>query len=112
MNQIRSLRKEKGMTMKELGKAIGVAESTISLYENEKRMPDADTMKRLARFFNVSIDTLMGEDPPARPEIRDEDIKFALFGGDAEITDAQFEEVKRFAQFVKMREEREELGHK
>ena len=54
----------------------------------------------------------MGESQPTRPVIRDEDIKFALFGGDAEITDEQFEEVKRFAQFVKMREEREELGHK
>lgn len=40
----------------------------------------------------------------ARP-ITDEDIKFALFGGEGEITDAMYDEVKRFAQMVKLREE-------
>ena len=61
MNRIRELRKEKGISMKILGEAIGVAESTISLYETEKRMPDADTLKKLARYFGVSIDNLLGE---------------------------------------------------
>ena len=40
-------------------------------------------------------------------EISDNDIKFALFGGDGEITDAMYDEVKRFAQMVKLREEAE-----
>lgn len=37
-------------------------------------------------------------------EINDEDIKFALFGGDSEITDAMYDEVRQFAAFVKNRE--------
>lgn len=108
MNRIRELRKKKGITMKALGEAIGVAESTISLYETEKRMPDTDTLKQLAHYFNVSIDVLLGESTPIT--ISDADIKFALFGGDKEITDAQFEEVKRFAQYVKEREARDKRG--
>lgn len=40
-------------------------------------------------------------------QISDDDIKFALFGGDGEITDAMYDEVKRFAQMVKLREEAE-----
>ena len=46
------------------------------------------------------------EDTPAptvRP-ITDEEVKFALFGGDGEITDAMYDEVKRFAAFIKERE--------
>ena len=39
--------------------------------------------------------------------VSDDDIKFALFGGDGEITDAMYDEVKRFAQMVKLREEAE-----
>ena len=39
--------------------------------------------------------------------ISDDVLKFALFGGDKEITDAQLEEVKRFAKFVKERENNE-----
>lgn len=69
MNRIRELRKEKGITMKTLGEAIGVAESTISLYETEKRMPDTDALKKLARYFNVSIDSLLGETTPTSDEL-------------------------------------------
>lgn len=36
--------------------------------------------------------------------VSDDEIKFALFGGDGEITDAMYEEVRRFAAFVKQRE--------
>ena len=38
-------------------------------------------------------------------KVSDDDIKFALFGGDGEITDEMFAEVKRFAEMVKLREE-------
>ena len=37
-------------------------------------------------------------------EVTDEEINFALFGGDGDITDAMYEEVKRFAAFIKQRE--------
>ena len=60
MNNIRALRKEKNLTMKELGKMMGVAESTISMYENGYREPDTKTLIRLADFFNVSTDYLLG----------------------------------------------------
>lgn len=36
--------------------------------------------------------------------VSDDDIKFALFGGDGEITDAMYDEVKRFAAYIKQRE--------
>ncbi|MBQ9858103.1 MAG: helix-turn-helix transcriptional regulator [Oscillospiraceae bacterium] len=45
------------------------------------------------------------KEPFKKPSVRDEDIKFALFGGEGEITDAMYDEVKRFAQMVKLREE-------
>lgn len=62
MKQLRSLRKAKGLSMKELGQFVGVAESTISLYENGKRQPDNDTMLRLADFFGVTVDYLLGRE--------------------------------------------------
>lgn len=69
--RIRELRKAKKVTMKELGNMIGVAESTMSLYETGKRKPDPETLSRLADYFNVSVDYLLGRDegqPPAAPK--------------------------------------------
>lgn len=57
---IRELRKKQNISMKELGLSIGVSESTVSLYENGKRQPDYDTLIRIADYFNVSTDYLLG----------------------------------------------------
>lgn len=68
MNKIRELRASKGISMKELGKIIGLAESTISLYENGKRQPEQGTLILIADYFNVSLDYLLGRDvPPSFP---------------------------------------------
>lgn len=60
MEKLRELRKNKKITMKELGNQLNLAESTISLYETGAREPDNDTLKKIADFFGVSIDYLLG----------------------------------------------------
>lgn len=60
MNRIRTIRKSKGLTMKQLGSALGAAESTVSHWETNQREPDIETLNRLAEYLNVSIDFLIG----------------------------------------------------
>lgn len=62
MLRLREIRKENGISLKKLGEIVGVAESTMSLYENEKRQPDYDTLNKLADYFNVTTDYLLGRD--------------------------------------------------
>ena len=67
------------------------------------------TAAKLADYFGVTTDYLLGQSedkvPAETPRvISDEEIKFALFGGDGEITDAMYDEVKQFAAFIKQRE--------
>jgi transcriptional regulator with XRE-family HTH domain len=58
--RLAELRKDKNLYQQELADELGVAASTISSYEIDNSSPD-DTMKvRLARFFNVSLDYLLG----------------------------------------------------
>lgn len=59
MEKLKELRKEKGISLKELGSIIGVAESTMSLYENGKRQPDYETLLKLAEYFGVTVDYLL-----------------------------------------------------
>jgi len=59
--KIKNLRKKKGLTMKALGENLGLSESTISLYEANKRMPDYETLLKMAEFFNVSSSYLLDE---------------------------------------------------
>lgn len=58
-NRIKELRNEKGLTLKEMSKDIGVSNNTISQYENGKRSPSIDMIFKIAKYFNVSIDELL-----------------------------------------------------
>ena len=64
--------------MKQLGNEIGVAESTISQYESGKREPDYATLIRLADYFNVSVDFLLGRenDDNLTPDIPEAEKRF------------------------------------
>ena len=59
---LRSLRRQKKITQEELGVVLGVAKSTISMYENGKRTPDFEMMEKIADFFNVDMDFLRGKE--------------------------------------------------
>lgn len=60
MNRIKDLREDKDMTQKELAKIIGITQATLSDYEVEKTEPKKDIWIKLASFFDVTIDYLMG----------------------------------------------------
>lgn len=59
-NRLRELREEKGLSQNELGKMLNVNQRAISHYENGKRDMGTDTLNKLANFFDVSVDYLLG----------------------------------------------------
>jgi transcriptional regulator with XRE-family HTH domain len=63
-DRIRSLRKEHDWTQKDLAQKLGIADSTVSLYESNTNKPDGDMIKKLSQVFDVSADYLLadGED--------------------------------------------------
>jgi transcriptional regulator with XRE-family HTH domain len=53
------LRKLRGdRTQKSIAKAVGVTPMAISLYESGKRMPRIQTMNKLAKVYNTTVDAL------------------------------------------------------
>ena len=82
--RLKEQRKLKGYTLKKLGEKVGLAESTMSLYEAGKREPDLTTVNALADVLEVSTDYLLGRtDTPVPPKIPDilEGAKVAFSGG-------------------------------
>ena len=60
MNRLKELRQKNNLTLKELGKKIGMANNTLSQYETGKREPKLETWNKLAEYFNVPTSYLMG----------------------------------------------------
>ena len=87
---------------------IGLNRSAVAKWKTGGK-PNGSTAAKLADYFGVTTDYLLGQSDERTPgeatrKVSDEDIKFALFGGDGEITDAMYDEVKKFAAFIKQRE--------
>lgn len=66
---LRQLRKREKINQSALADAIGMSQATIASWEKGTRKPDADTVSRLADYFGVTIDFLMGrENQPEQTE--------------------------------------------
>lgn len=58
--RIKSLREELNLSQLDLANKLNIGNSTLSQYESDKRVPSDDIKRKLADFFNVSLDYLMG----------------------------------------------------
>lgn len=67
---IKELRKQHGMTQKELAEKMQVSFQTISKWENGINMPDISHLPHLTDIFGVSADVILGLQPMERPEWR------------------------------------------
>ncbi|MBQ7646709.1 MAG: helix-turn-helix transcriptional regulator [Clostridia bacterium] len=57
---LRSLRKSKNLTQKQVSEMVGVTKSTISAYEANVKMPSYDVLLKISSAFKVSTDFLLG----------------------------------------------------
>ena len=98
MERLKALRKSKGLSMKELGRLFGLSESTISLYESGKRQPDNETILKIADFFDVSVDYLLGREEKETPSYTEEERK--LFSLIEQLTDVEVEEMSNYLDYL------------
>lgn len=60
--RLRELRKNKDITQIEFARQFNIATGTIGMWETGKRQPDYDTLLNIAKYFDVSVDYLLGRD--------------------------------------------------
>ncbi|MDR2648737.1 MAG: helix-turn-helix domain-containing protein [Clostridiales bacterium] len=74
-DRLKKLQNEHSLLKKDVALAVGI--STVAYYyiETERKRPSTDTIIKLARFFNVSTDYLLGlsRDPTIHDPVTDEE---------------------------------------
>lgn len=60
--KLKRLRQNKEISQKELGKILNTTQSSIGRYEKDQGVPDLDTLRLVADYFKVSIDSLIDRD--------------------------------------------------
>jgi transcriptional regulator with XRE-family HTH domain len=66
-DRIKQLRTENNLTQEEFGKIFSIVKSTVSMYESNKSTPDDELKKKIANYFNVTLDWLMGNTDVRNP---------------------------------------------
>ena len=102
---------ERGISGAQMSADLGMSRSFMTeLRKGRAKGIKLETAQKIAQYFDVSVDYLLGEETEKAPaesgkrDVTDDDIKFALFGGNDEITEKMYDEVKKFAAYLKQRE--------
>lgn len=112
INRIREIRKQRGLTMKQLGKIVDLAESTISQYETGKRQPDNETLLKLSEYFGVTVGYLLGaenETVPAAPQkdILDK-VDIAFYGAFKELSEHDQDTIRDMVSVMRARRKKKQ----
>lgn len=99
--KIKELCKERGINITYLCNECEIPRSTLSDYScGRTKSLSFETISKISDYFGVSIDYLTGREAQSDEETA----KVALFGGGTVVTDEMWNEVKRFADYIKERE--------
>lgn len=103
MNRLKELRKTKAIKQAQLARMLGVAQSTMSGWENGINEIDIDSLFKLADFFGVSVDYLLGRDPSENMEsdLVDDMAYSELLSEAKDLPDEDVQQLINMARFLK-----------
>lgn len=107
MNRLKFLRNEKGENLKKIAKYLNVSIQTISNYENEKRDMTPETIIKLAEYFDVSTDYLLGKTDVRNYDKDEQEFRFAYHKEMEGLTDEEIADALRFYKEMKKRVEKD-----
>lgn len=98
--------KKRGIPKEQFYRESGISSATMSQWRKRIYSPSSAAIKKIEEYLGILFTIEQKEKAPTtngERAVSDDDIKFALFGGDGDITDEMYEEVKDFAEYIKKR---------
>jgi transcriptional regulator with XRE-family HTH domain len=96
--RLRELRLEKGLNQIDVANILGIERSTYGKYETGDSSPDYEKLLKLADFYNVSTDYILG-----KTNIKDPIETIAAHHDGDEWTEEELAEIEKFKEFVRMK---------
>lgn len=101
MNRLKELRVEKGLLQSDIAKIINKSERTVGFYETGERDMNTETLAKLADFFDVTIDYLLGKSDIKKPDKDAEEFQFAYHSEMNGLTPEEIADALRFYKEMK-----------
>ncbi|MBQ6380780.1 MAG: helix-turn-helix transcriptional regulator [Clostridia bacterium] len=106
-SRFQELSEEKGMSTSAVATQLGIPKTTVTYWrQNPAAAPKTEQLLKIAQFFHVSTDYLLGntdiKNPPG--DLSAEEVaKVALFGGAEDVSEQAWSEVEDFVKYIKQK---------
>lgn len=100
MTRLRECREKAGYSQKQVALILKLSGPSVSNWENGKTNPTRENVVRLADLYGVTVDYLLGRsDVPSGPEVKIDDISFALSGAIRDLSEPEKQDVLDYIRF-------------
>jgi transcriptional regulator with XRE-family HTH domain len=104
-DRIRILRERKGLSQKHLAYKLGIPNQSLSNYERGFREAPAEVLRKIADFFGVSVDYLLGRESIVYDRNSPKDLKELLEHGtflydNVTLDDQDIEQIRRMLEYI------------
>lgn len=107
MNNMKKIRESLQLTQVKVANDLKLSRQVYNFYENGKRNPDMQTLIKIADYYGVSIDYLLGRTNVIKPENIDEDDLFSKINTADSETKASVEQFLNYLLYEKERKNKE-----
>ena len=101
--RLKELRHEKNVLQKDVANYLNITTSAYGFYEQGKRIPDSETLTKLANYFNVSLDYLVGKTNMKNHSNSEETIALHSDYDYKDLPDEARKEIENYIEYIKQK---------
>ena len=101
--RLKELRHEKNVLQKDVANYLNITTSAYGFYEKGKRIPDSETLTKLANYFNVSLDYLVGKTNMKNHSNSEETIALHSDYDYKDLPDEARKEIENYIEYIKQK---------
>lgn len=102
----KTLCQQRGVSLSRAAAEIGLSNATVTKWKKTGAAPGGETLTKVAAYFGVSVDRLLGVEPPAA-ELGMDDFTYALHSETQALTEENKQKLLEMARFFRQQQEKE-----
>lgn len=103
----KTLCEQRGVSLSRAAADIGLSNATVTKWKKTGAAPGGDTLTKVANYFGVSVDLLLGVELPAAEQMGMDDFTFALYKEAQTLSQENKQKLLEMARFFRQQQEKE-----
>lgn len=103
----KALCEQRGVSLSRAAAEIGLSNATVTKWKKTGAAPGGDTLTKVAAYFGVSVDKLLGVETPPAASLGLDDFTYALYNETQTLTEENKQKLLEMARFFRQQQEKE-----